>query len=392
MKSRVYPGIHSLEEASRLRGPVLHPLAGASLQTFLDHWRRHRPFSKRSRRQRLISAFALAQRWPIALAEAAAMRTALARHEVGDAPVFIIGHWGSGTTYLHKLMSLDPAFGFLDFGHALMPWNLYGTSSYLRCYVRPLVPRDRLFDQVSISLDDPQEEEMALAAMNPVSYFNTFYFPNEAREEALRALFPETLDEVEREGFESAYRLLVNRLSLRHRGKCLLFKNPAATTRMVMLRRLFPGAKFIHLVRCPFEVYASAMNRTPYLLNGFAWQDFDDFDLSTYTIEIYRSVMKRYLRDRVGPGSDDLVEVRYEDLVSRPLDVIDTIYGTLSLPGGEVARETISNHLAASPPYRRSPRYLSGAETERIADEWGFSFDFWNYPRRPDEGETGPLG
>lgn len=320
------------------------------------------------------------------------MRAGLAAHEPGDPPVFIIGHWGSGTTYLHNLMSRDPAFGFLDFGHSLMPWNLFGTSAYLRHYVRPLVPRDRLYDQVGISLEDPQEEEMALAAMNPVSYFNSFYFPIEAREEAHRALFPETLDEADREAFEAAYRLLVKRLSLRHGGKRLLFKNPAATTRMAMLKRLFPGAKFIHLVCCPFEVYASAMNRTPYLLNGFAWQDFDNFDLPGFTIDIYRSVMERYLQDRIGMGSEELVEVRYEDLVARPLEVIDTIYCALSLPGVGNAREKIANHIAGMPPYRRSPRYLSLTETETIAAEWGFSFDFWNYPREPVAGSNATSG
>src|SRR5260370_42206574 len=36
------------------------------------------------------------------------------RVEVNPRPTFILGHWRSGTTLLHNLLSLDPQFAFLN--------------------------------------------------------------------------------------------------------------------------------------------------------------------------------------------------------------------------------------------------------------------------------------
>ena len=37
---------------------------------------------------------------------------AIARTELDQAPIFILGHWRSGTTYLHELLVLDERFAF----------------------------------------------------------------------------------------------------------------------------------------------------------------------------------------------------------------------------------------------------------------------------------------
>jgi len=41
--------------------------------------------------------------------------------ELAEPPVFIVGHWRSGTTHLHNLMSQDPQFGSLQMFQALAP-------------------------------------------------------------------------------------------------------------------------------------------------------------------------------------------------------------------------------------------------------------------------------
>ena len=37
------------------------------------------------------------------------------------APLFIIGHWRSGTTHLHNLISIDPRFAFASFSQITIP-------------------------------------------------------------------------------------------------------------------------------------------------------------------------------------------------------------------------------------------------------------------------------
>ncbi len=47
---------------------------------------------------------------PIRLAERLLYDRAIQRHEFSAPPVFVLGHWRSGTSYLQTLLYLDPQF------------------------------------------------------------------------------------------------------------------------------------------------------------------------------------------------------------------------------------------------------------------------------------------
>ena len=46
--------------------------------------------------------------------------------ELPSDPIFIIGHWRSGTTHLHNLFSQDPQFGSINFLQTALPWDFIG--------------------------------------------------------------------------------------------------------------------------------------------------------------------------------------------------------------------------------------------------------------------------
>src|SRR5262249_14864124 len=48
----------------------------------------------------------------LGLAQRAVYGRRLARTPIADAPVFILGHWRSGTTLLHELLTRDPRHAF----------------------------------------------------------------------------------------------------------------------------------------------------------------------------------------------------------------------------------------------------------------------------------------
>lgn len=341
--------------------------------------------------QRMASLFGLLNRIAYSKFEEIRWARAIDSHKLSAPPIFIIGHWGSGTTYLHHLLSNDPNLGFLDFGNALMPWNIFDSSRLFRLFIRPLIPANRRFDDVTVGLEEPQEEEMALACMNAISFFNTFYFPQEIEAHTRKSLFLEDLKREEREAFESAYELLARRMSLRRDGKRLLFKSPASTTRMPVLRRIFPGAKFLHIVRNPFEVFASAVNRLPVLFAEFALQRFDDVKLEPYILDTYEAVMRRFLTDR-DPSSDDLVETRFELLTADPVGEIGKAYASLAIPGWDRSRAAIENYLAKRPAYTRSPRVLTPSQVAAIRNRWAFAFETWNYSLDPNAAGIAVAG
>ena len=114
----------TLESAARERAPGLHPFAGARLRVFLRHALLTPNLDPRTRYQRFIAAVAQTVRFPFATMEGLRHNAAIRRHRLSEPPIFLVGHWRSGTTHLHNLMSRDPQFGFLKFSETAMPLDL----------------------------------------------------------------------------------------------------------------------------------------------------------------------------------------------------------------------------------------------------------------------------
>jgi len=369
----------TIERAMEEPPLVFHPLGGCDLRNLRAHLRQNHEFSRRSRAQRIRSILAVLARQPFTVMERLVFTRRVQAYELPSPPIFIVGHWRSGTTHLHNLMTCDPQFGTIDFGQTAMPHNLLNPTRVIgRAAVAPTIPKDRGMDNVKIGIREPQEEEMALGNLNPICYYNVFYYPQQMREHFDRAIFLEETTEEERRKFEQAYVTLVKKLSLAAKGKQLLFKNPASTARLTLLDRLFPGSRFIHIVRNPFEVFASMLHHYPRLFCAFAWQRFDNLDLEEMVFYKYRRMMGAYLEQREAVR-DRLLETSYEKIVADPVAEVGRFYEAFGLQGREDALQEIGNYVEARRGYRANQYRLTRKQVERIRSEWGFALREWEY-------------
>ena len=219
---------------------------------------------------------------------------------------------------------------------------------------------------------------MALGNLNAVSYYNVFYYPQEMKEQFDRSIFLEGLSNQERHKFEEVYVRLLRKLSIAGKGNQLLLKNPASTARVELLNRLFEGARFVHIVRNPFEVFASMLHHYPRLLNAFAWQKFDNIDLEEMVFYKYRRLMQGYL-DQRGLVADRLIETSYEKLVSDPVGEIKEVYDQFGLTNREEAIKCVTEYADSGKNYKRNQYQITRAQVDRIKNEWGFALDQWEY-------------
>ncbi len=372
-------GRWTIERAMQETPPHFHPLAGCDKDTFQAHLDQYPEFTQRTDSQRKKSRMAVMARHPFTLMEKALFDKKVANHELPHPPIFLIGHWRSGTTHLHNLMSSAPQFATIDFGQTAMPHNLLNPTRFIgRAAVSTAIPKDRGMDRVELGINEPQEEEMALGNMNLLCYYNVFYYPQDMRRHFDRSIFMEGVTEEERATFEAAYVRLLRKLSIAGKGKPLLLKNPASTARVELLDRLFEGARFIHIVRNPYEVFVSMLNHYPRLFNCFAWQDFDNIDLEEMVFYKYGRMMRAYLEQRATVG-DRLIETSYEKIVADPAAEIGSFYDRLSLAQKDEAVREISAYAEARKGYKRNQYQLTKAQVERIQSEWGFALEEWGY-------------
>lgn len=92
-------------------------------------------------------------------------------------PLFLLGHWRSGTTYLHNLLSQDKQFGFFSTYHAFLPGCFFVGENIFKPIVRASLPKKRPMDDVDMDVDLPQEEEYAVGGLSKYSYYHGWCFP-----------------------------------------------------------------------------------------------------------------------------------------------------------------------------------------------------------------------
>ena len=97
------------------------------------------------------------------LAETICYGRQIRRAPISEPPIFIIGHWRSGTTHLHNLFGQDPSLGWLTMYQAVAPdCSLIG-GKWLRSLLAHVLPVYRPMDNMIWPIDSPRKRRSRLA-------------------------------------------------------------------------------------------------------------------------------------------------------------------------------------------------------------------------------------
>src|SRR5262249_17600386 len=97
-------------------------------------------------------------------------------------PLFVLGVWRSGTTHLHNLLCRDVRFAFPTAFQTLNPHVFLSTERWVTSLQRPFFPKTRPFDNMKFGVEEPWEDEFAIATMSGLSHLWAWVFPNRHRE------------------------------------------------------------------------------------------------------------------------------------------------------------------------------------------------------------------
>lgn len=244
-------------------------------------------------------------------------------------PIFILGHWRSGTTLLHNLMCKDPKMGYTTTYQTIFPNNLFSFQWLFKLFMKKLMPDKRPVDNVSLHVDYPQEEEFALNNEIPFSFYNWWYFPKNTREIAKEYLLDKTTSKKDWVVWKKNFKQFVTRSLINTNGARFISKNPPHTARIPQLLELYPNAKFIYIHRNPYEVVRSTVAFYKSILPATQLQDIDEETLLKDILWVYKELVEKYENDKKNISSKNLIEIKYADLVSKPDREIQSIYNNL---------------------------------------------------------------
>jgi hypothetical protein len=339
-------------------------------------------YRERARSQLIFSALIEPLRW----FEKLRYRGLLRRTKL-EPPVFLLGYGRSGTTHLHNLMWKDPRFGVVSTYLSAMPAIALMGRSWLPRVFMGRMPKTRPMDNVAISLEGPQEEEMAMINLTQWAPLHFMSFPNELPKMYDRYVAELGEEEEPTRMWKAAYLEVLKKAHILSGSKRLVLKTPPNTARIPALLEMFPDARFVHIVRNPYPVYRSMRNMYQKILPRQVLQELDWDLVNRWTLDAYPTLMKKYLADRSLIPKGRLVEIRYEDLEARPLAVLEDIYTSLELGDFEITRPGVEEYLATLDTYQKNEFDFPPEIVRDVNEKWGVAFEEFGY-RRIEPGET----
>ena len=306
-------------------------------------------------------------------------RRLLADKPLEHPPVFILGHWRSGTTFMHNVLSCDRHFGYNTTYQTVFPHLMMFGQAFFKKNMAWLMPDKRPTDNMELAVDLPQEEEFALANMMPYTYYNFWFFPKYMMEYCDRFLTFERITPEELRVFEEVFTKLIKISLWNTRGTQFLSKNPPHTGRVRELVKMFPGAKFIYLMRNPYTVFESTRSFFSNTILPLKLEDISPEELEQNILSVYTRLYRRYEADKSLIPQGDLIEVKFEDYEADAYGMTRHIYDALSLPGFKEADGAIRAYTERKKGYKKNAYKYDDRTVRLVEDNWGYALKDWNY-------------
>jgi hypothetical protein len=296
------------------------------------------------------------------------LRKHLERMQIKDAPIFIVGHWRSGTTLLHELMVLDGRYTFPTTYQCLVP-NHFLISEWFLSKFKFLLPSKRPMDNMAVGFDKPQEEEFGLCNMGLPSPYLTMAFPNEAPAYS-EYLTMEGLTKEQVSEWKDGLEWFLKRVTFRD-PKRIILKSPPNTGRIKTLLELFPDARFVHIVRDPYPLFGSTVKLWKTFYKFEALQNANHEHLEEYVFSCFEKMYGAFERDRHLIDPSRFFEIRYEDLVRAPIDGMRDLYQKLGLGEFDTVRPKLEAYFADRQDYKIGSYQISDDLRAKIDQRWG---------------------
>lgn len=293
-----------------------------------------------------------------------------------EAPVFVLGHWRSGTTHLHNLLAVDERFAYPNVWQALNPHTFLSTERYAN-KVAFAFPKTRIMDNVRFGTGVPFEDEFAICG-TAHSPFWSWVLPRSA-DHYDRYLTFRDVSPAEVAAWKTALLRFYKKLTLKS-GRPLLLKSPPHTARVKLLLGMFPDARFVHIHRNPYDVFRSTKRQVEVMANATRLQNPDWTHADARIIQRYKELYDVFFEERALIPPGQFHEVGYEQLEEDPIGTVKGIYEALALPPFDVVQPALERYTASIATYRKNTHAdLPAALRSTLEHTWQRSFAEWGY-------------
>ena len=317
---------------------------------------------------------------PMRIIERILYHRKIKKTEIKTDPVFVIGHYRTGTTYLMTLLAMDKDRGYVSNLEGYAPHFFLSFPKITKALIDMSLPDIRPMDNVPMGAEEPTEEEYSIGAMSKYGYYNGFIFPRNF-DQYTRYLNFEGLPK-DLEKWKKVYYYFVQKMTLKYEGRQMIFKNPTNSYRIPHILEMFPNAKFIHTYRNPYEVYPSTYKFFDEVFAIYTLQTWDDEKMKLDILRNYKSLYEHLERDIKLIPEGNIVHLKYEEFIEEPMKHIDRIYSELGLELKEEYRENMRKYAETQKrEYKPNKHGITDDVIERVNKYWSNYRDHWGYEK-----------
>ena len=315
-----------------------------------------------------------------------------------DRPLFIIGNYRSGTTFLQRLISLDEK----QFS-GMKSWEIYAA---------PSIAQRKVFHGISTVdswLGNPfkkllagwekrvlktikkhpigimeEEEDEGLFLFIYAGIHRWFFYPYKANDENYH-YFDTKVKEWRRRRFMKFYERCIKRHIYYRRGRRSLSKNPASSAKIHSILSKMPDARFVYLVRNPYDTLPSNFD-----FFSFVWHYFSDLPQQYPYQNLLLEMMKHFYRyplDALAKLPPDRYSiVKFDDLTADPAGTVEAIYRNLGYPLSDEFRSRLLDEAERSRSHKSSRKKVSiedlGLTEEYVLNHYGEILERFSFKKR----------
>ena len=302
---------------------------------------------------------------------------ALKSAHVPDDPIFIIGHWRTGSTFLHQLMSLDRNLHTPTLFQVAVPDSFLVSYPYYRPIFKRVVSEHRPMDYVKIGMDEPQEDEYAIYRITSYSPLENLVFPK-SPSYFLNHGSPFLPDDGSMTRWKEEVKNFYKKLHFKS-GKRIVSKNPFNSFRINVLYDIFPKARFIHIVRHPYCVVPSTIHMWNILHDQNSMNSNGTGPEFSEVVGVLKNLVGTVEQAKKDLPAGAIVQIRFEDLETNPAGVLKGVYKELGLPFTEEFEHRIKVFMDENRSFKKNSFSLSGQEKLAISREMEFQMSSCNY-------------
>jgi hypothetical protein len=320
---------------------------------------------------------------PLRWIELATYNQRIKNHQITKHPLFILGYYRSGTSYLHQCLVQDDRFGYHTNYQMVLPEVMLTTEKALLPVFDFICRTFHITDsvhRVPLSFSFPGEEDATMTTyLDPKGAQWGYFFPQKMTGQFQKYVLLENISDAEMEAWKRSFIFLLKKIAIASQQKQLVLKSPPNTARLKLLLSIFPDAKFIFIHRNPYQVYSSNKRFWQVLQKVYALQTTKSVDVNAVILDTYSKMMQRYLqeKDLVPPGQ--LTEIAYDDFIQDPLANLNKAYQALHLDDFSYCEEKMKLFTGHQKEFLQIKHELPESERKMVSEKLEPFIRHWNY-------------